>query len=82
MSCDAIPQSLQLPIQLAAQRIGLQRAIGAIMVGWGLVALSFAGLTSNPWHLYTLRFLLGAMEVRIRDHISCHMHELSACASR
>lgn len=51
-----------MPIQLAAQRIGLPRAIGVLMVGWGIVATSFAGLTSNPVHLYALRFLLGFME--------------------
>lgn len=52
----------QVPIQLTAQRIGLPRAIGILMVGWGCVATSFAGLTSNPIHLYALRFLLGFME--------------------
>ena len=52
----------QMPIQLAAQRFGLPRSIGLLMVGWGLVAACFAGLTSNPLHLYGLRFLLGAME--------------------
>ena len=54
--------SLQVPIQLAAQRIGLPRGIGILMVGWGIVATSFAWLTSNPLHLYALRFLLGFME--------------------
>lgn len=52
----------QVPIQLAAQRVGLPRAIGLLMVCWGLVATSFAGLTSNPLHLYGLRFLLGFCE--------------------
>jgi MFS transporter, ACS family, tartrate transporter len=53
---------VQVPIQLAAQRIGLPRGIGILMVGWGLVATSFAWLSSNPLHLYGLRFLLGFME--------------------
>lgn len=51
-----------MPIQLAAQRIGLPRGIGILMILWGLVATSFAALTSNPAHLYALRFLLGFME--------------------
>ncbi len=33
----------QVPVQLGAQRIGLPRALGAIMVAWGVTALSFAG---------------------------------------
>ncbi len=52
----------QVPVQLAAQRYGLPRCIGIIMIGWGAVATAFAGLTSNPLHLYGLRFLLGFME--------------------
>jgi len=52
----------QVPVQLAAQRVGLPRALGAIMVAWGVIAISFAGLTGRPLHLYMLRFLLGAAE--------------------
>jgi len=29
------------------------------MVGWGITATLMAGLTSNPVHLYLLRFFLG-----------------------
>lgn len=52
----------QIPVQLLGQRVGLAKTLGAILVAWGLIAISFAGLTSKPWHLYTLRFLLGAAE--------------------
>jgi hypothetical protein len=50
---------VQIPSQLVAERIGLNRWIGFLMCGWGAVATAMAGLTSNPSHLYVLRFLLG-----------------------
>jgi hypothetical protein len=39
--------------------VGLNRWIGFLMCGWGVVATCMAGLTSSPAHLYVLRFLLG-----------------------
>jgi MFS family permease len=63
----------QVPIQLTAQRIGLPRGIGILMVGWGIVATSFAWLTSNPLHLYALRFLLGFMEAGAFPCMWAHM---------
>lgn len=50
---------LQIPSQLVAERVGLNRWIGFLMCGWGVVASCMAGLTSRPAHLYVLRFLLG-----------------------
>ncbi len=32
-----------MPVQLIAQRVGLPRALGAILVAWGVIAMSFAG---------------------------------------
>ncbi len=49
----------QVPSQLVADRVGLNRWIGFLMCGWGVVATCMAGLTSSPAHLYVLRFLLG-----------------------
>ena len=43
-----------------AERVGTNRWIGFLTLGWGIVATCMAGLTSNPTHLYILRFLLGA----------------------
>ena len=51
---------LQIPSQLMAERVGTNRWIGFLTLGWGIVATCMAGLTSNPTHLYILRFLLGA----------------------
>ncbi|BDA43829.1 Putative tartrate transporter [Coccomyxa sp. Obi] len=52
----------QIPSQLAAEKVGTNRWIGFLTLGWGIVATCMAGLTSNPTHLYILRFLLGAFE--------------------
>ena len=51
--------ALQIPSQLVAVRVGLPYWIGFLMVGWGITATLMAGLTSNPTHLYLLRFFLG-----------------------
>lgn len=51
----------QIPSQLAAEKVGTNRWIGFLTLGWGIVATCMAGLTSNPTHLYMLRFLLGAL---------------------
>jgi MFS family permease len=52
----------QIPSQLVAERVGVARWLALLLVCWGAVATSFAGLTSSPTHLYILRFLLGAFE--------------------
>ncbi|CAK0757688.1 hypothetical protein CVIRNUC_002561 [Coccomyxa viridis] len=52
----------QIPSQLVAERVGLPYWIGFLMVGWGITATLMAGLTSNPVHLYLLRFFLGMFE--------------------
>lgn len=49
----------QIPSQLAAERVGLPRWIGIIMLCWGIVATSMVGLTRSPAHFYVVRFLLG-----------------------
>jgi hypothetical protein len=51
--------ALQIPSQLVAERVGLPYWLGFLMVGWGITATLMAGLTSNPVHLYLLRFFLG-----------------------
>ena len=33
----------QIPIQLAAQRVGVARTLGLIMILWGCIAMSFVG---------------------------------------
>lgn len=57
----------QVPSQLAAERVGVPLWIAILMVGWGLTASLFAGLTRSPTHLYILRFLLG----RLSQQDSC-----------
>ena len=63
VTCFRDPESarcgLQIPSQLVAERVGLPYWIGFLMVGWGITATLMAGLTSNPVHLYLLRFFLG-----------------------
>lgn len=54
---------LQIPSQLVAERVGLPYWIGFLMVGWGITATLMAGLTSNPVHLYLLRFFLGEQPI-------------------
>ena len=54
---------MQIPSQLVAERVGLPYWIGFLMVGWGITATLMAGLTSNPIHLYLLRFFLGELPI-------------------
>jgi MFS family permease len=53
--------ALEVPSNLLLDRIGVRRTLLRIMVLWGLVTalLMFA---RNEYHLYILRFLLGAAE--------------------
>lgn len=51
----------EVPSNLALTRIGAKRTIMRIMILWSLCSASFA-LVTQPWHFYTLRFLLGAAE--------------------
>ena len=52
-------QIFQIPSQLIAERVGIPRWLAILLILWGTVATSFAGLTRSHVHLYILRFLLG-----------------------
>ena len=52
-------QVFQIPSQFVAERVGLVRWLSLLLITWGAVATSFAGLTRSHVHLYVLRFLLG-----------------------
>lgn len=51
----------EVPSNLVLERIGVRKTLLRIMVVWGLCAAALALITTD-WHLYTLRFLLGAAE--------------------
>lgn len=51
----------QVPSNLAMQRVGARRWIGALAIAWGIVAVSMMFVRSET-SFYLLRFLLGAVE--------------------
>jgi MFS transporter, ACS family, tartrate transporter len=51
----------QLPSNLGLERVGARRWISMLMVTWGIISCSMI-FVRLPWHLYTLRFLLGSAE--------------------
>ena len=53
--------ALEVPSNLLLDRIGVRKTLLRIMVLWGLVTV-FLMLARNQYHLYILRFLLGAAE--------------------
>jgi sugar phosphate permease len=53
--------ALEVPSNLLLDRIGVRRTLLRIMVLWGLVT-ALLMLVRNEYHLYILRFLLGAAE--------------------
>lgn len=50
----------QIPSQIVGERVGFHRWLGFLMLGWGAIATSMIGLGPKPYHLYIIRFLLGA----------------------
>ncbi len=53
--------AFEIPSNVWLERIGARRTISRIMVLWGAVT-ALMMFTSTAWHLYALRFLLGAAE--------------------
>ncbi len=53
--------ALEVPSNLLLVRVGVRKTLLRIMVLWGLVTALLA-LAQNQYHLYILRFLLGAAE--------------------
>src|SRR3954453_12853970 len=52
---------VEVPSNLALQRVGARRWIARIMITWGLVTACMAFVV-GPYSLYTMRFILGAAE--------------------
>ncbi|WP_407068132.1 MFS transporter [Methylobacterium crusticola] len=52
---------VEVPSNLALQRVGARRWIARIMITWGLVTMGMA-LVAGPYSLYAMRFVLGAAE--------------------
>jgi ACS family tartrate transporter-like MFS transporter len=52
---------LEVPSNLAMQKVGPRRWIARIMITWGLVSMAFM-FTRGTWSFLTLRALLGAAE--------------------
>ncbi len=52
---------VEVPSNLALQRVGARRWIARIMITWGLVTMGMA-LVTGPHSLYVMRFILGAAE--------------------
>ncbi|GJD66898.1 Putative tartrate transporter [Methylobacterium frigidaeris] len=52
---------VEVPSNLALQRIGARRWIARIMITWGLITMAMA-LVTGPYSLYAMRFILGAAE--------------------
>ena len=68
-------QVFQIPSQFVAERVGLVRWLSLLLITWGAVATSFAGLTRSHIHLYVLRFLLGDSSL----HASQQLLTLCCC---
>ncbi|WP_083514250.1 MFS transporter [Bradyrhizobium manausense] len=52
---------VEVPSNLALQKVGARRWIARIMITWGLVTACMA-LVVGPYSLYAMRFILGAAE--------------------
>ncbi|TGD96664.1 MFS transporter [Methylobacterium nonmethylotrophicum] len=52
---------VEVPSNLALQRVGARRWIARIMITWGLITMAMA-LVTGPYSLYAMRFVLGAAE--------------------
>ena len=52
---------VEVPSNLALQRVGARRWIARIMITWGLVTMCMAFVV-GPYSLYAMRFILGAAE--------------------
>lgn len=52
---------IEVPSNLALQRVGARRWIARIMITWGLVTMGMAFVV-GPYSLYAMRFVLGAAE--------------------
>ena len=52
---------VEVPSNLALQKVGARRWIARIMITWGMVSACMAFVV-GPYSLYTLRFVLGAAE--------------------
>ena len=52
---------VEVPSNLALQKVGARRWIARIMVTWGMVTICMA-LVVGPYSLYVMRFILGAAE--------------------
>ena len=52
---------LEVPSNLALQKLGARRWISRIMISWGLASAATA-FVIGPYTLYTMRFVLGAAE--------------------
>ncbi|QGY02457.1 MFS transporter [Methylobacterium mesophilicum SR1.6/6] len=52
---------VEVPSNLALQKVGARRWIARIMITWGLVTMGMA-LVTGPHSLYAMRFILGAAE--------------------
>ena len=52
---------VEIPSNLALQKVGARRWIARIMISWGLVTACMAFVV-GPYSLYTMRFILGAAE--------------------
>lgn len=52
---------VEVPSNLALQKVGARRWIARIMITWGMVTCGMAFVV-GPYSLYTMRFILGAAE--------------------
>ena len=52
---------LEIPGTLIVERWSARKWICRIMVSWGIIA-ALTAMVSEPWHFYTVRFLLGLAE--------------------
>jgi D-galactonate transporter len=51
----------EIPSNIILHRVGARKWIARIMVSWG-IASALMMFVSAPWHFYTMRFIVGAME--------------------
>jgi MFS transporter, ACS family, tartrate transporter len=71
----------QLPSNLMLERVGARRWIALLMVLWGIISSSMI-FVRLPWHLYTLRFLLGSAEAGFFPGIILYLKNWFPLSSR
>jgi MFS family permease len=71
----------EVPSNLVLARVGAKRTIMRIMILWSLCSAAFA-LITQPWHFFSLRFLLGAAEAGLFPGVLFYLSQWAPAARR